>query len=624
MNARSKFKLSFVAAVCMGVAAVPVYAGQIVGVQQALPSPVLDGDDDWKNGFGGWNLDNVNVKIVNVDTGEVVEGKTFDKLTGSYTEMMLGDTFVSEVTDGAGNIMSNLHGKDWPVGEPSGVKAITNPNIDATLSHDKPASCLLSTSFYQFKDDPDYAGLTPEDGFLGSDNPNPTLCDSPFQTHKRFKVDALPAVVDGVGTEAIDLVFNVEAEEGTRRYMVLQKLNNYTDKRLGSFKIELGFGVGENFQNVGQTTANDAGENLTLSIGIGENTKTDPVSDIWEAEDLAVFSAGLFGTADEKHPEDGFFDTRRAGFFVELSADSSTIASTAAFPSNYTTILGDWLPSIWEPTGIFYDFDSDPLTDATLVAVWGDNPNTPDVVDYQWLLGNADGFIPVPADQLQIWIADPLYAVGTIEDVLNLGLTYIVEIGDVAVMPNAQFTIRMTPIASADQAVPGYVDGLEPVLPVDVLPGETYTGTVEVAPTPEVALSAPLEIRVTDADLNQDPLVAETVTVIISDGFKTGNVTLTERSADYGVFEGTAEGFTDLRGATVKVTYNDAANAEGAAVEVTATTKVEGLFIVPSDSSGGGCALNENADFDPLLPAIVLSALGFMGFRRYQSNKVSR
>jgi len=614
MNAKSKFKLSLVAAACMSVTVAPVYAGQIVGVQQGAPSPTLV--DDWDNGFGGWNLDNVDVKIVNVDTGEVVEAKTFDKLTGSYTAMELGDTFVSEVNDGAGNIMSNLHGKDWPVGEPSGVKAITNSDITATGSNNKPASCLMSTSYHQFSDDPSYVGPTPDDGFLGSDNPNPTLCDSPFQTHKRFKVDALPATVDGLGTEAIDLVFNVEDEAGTRRYMILQKLNNYTDKRLGGVKIELGFGVGENFQNVSQTTVNDGAENLTLSLGIGENAD----GDIWDADDLATFSAGLFGTADKKHPNDGFFDTSRAGFFVELSADSSTIASTAAFPSNYTTILGDWLPSIWEPTGIFYDFDDNPLTDATLVAFWGDNPNTPDVVDYQWLLGNVDDFTPVPTDQLQAWIADPLYATGTIEDVLNLGLTYIVDIGDVAVMPNSQFTIRMTPIASAEQTAPGYVDGLEPVLPVDVLPGETYTGTIEIAPTPEVALSVPVEIRVTDADLNLDPLVAETVIVSIFNGSKAGTITLTERGVDYGVFEGTAEGFTDLSGITVTVAYTDAANAEGAAAIVRASTKVAGILA----TSSGGCVLNENADFDPVLPAIVLSILGFMGFRRYQSKKVSR
>lgn len=40
-------------------------AGQIIGIQQASPSPALT--EEWKNGFGGWNLDNVDVKIVNAE-----------------------------------------------------------------------------------------------------------------------------------------------------------------------------------------------------------------------------------------------------------------------------------------------------------------------------------------------------------------------------------------------------------------------------------------------------------------------------------------------------------------------------------------------------------------------------
>ena len=50
--------------------------------------------------------------------------------------------------------------------------------------------------------------------------------------------------------------------------------------------------------------------------------------------------------------------------------NSDTIVSTTVLPSNYTTLFGDWLPSIWAPKGIFWDFDNDPTTDADLVAWW--------------------------------------------------------------------------------------------------------------------------------------------------------------------------------------------------------------------------------------------------------------
>jgi len=517
-NCRHKFKLNLIAAACLGVLTAPVHADRLVGLPQGAPSPVVDADED---GFGAWNLDNVNVRIVDVDSGLDV-GKTFNEGDGSYDPMVVGDTFVSEVSDDTAVIMGNLHGKDWPVGEPSGVKAIT---AAVNNEFDKPESCIMSTSYYSTDD-----GAT---GWLDDPvSPNPTLCDSPFQTHKRFKVDALPASVDGVDEETIDLVFNVEDEvdpiaDPSRRYMILQKLNNYTDKRLSGYKIELGFGVGSAFVKA-------VGEDIALSLGLGEGVDDLDVadgSDIWDPVDLAVFSAGLFGKADDKHPNDGFFDDVRAGYNVELT-DAYTIESTTPFaPSNYTLLFGDWLPSIWEPTAIFFDEDNNPLTDAKLVAFWGDDPSTVDV-DYQWLLGNADGFAPVPEADLIAWATDTsgtdgtnLYSVGGIEDVLNLGLTYIVNVGDVFDVGNVigaghtNFTIRMTPIPAVDQTVPGWV---------------TTTPT-------------PLE------DYIPDPVVPV-------------------------------------------------------------------VPVASSGGGGGGCVANpNNAAFDPVLPAILLSALGYLGFRRRQS-----
>jgi len=423
------------------------------------------------------------VRIVDVDTGVDVVGKTFTEVDGSYTAMVVGDSFVSDVTDqnNAGTIMANLHGKDWPVGEPSGVKAITDP-VD-NLAGDKPTSCIMSTSYYSLDD-----GVT---GWLDDPvSPRPTVCDSPFQTHKRFKVDALPpTVVGGVGAEeGIDLVFNVEDEvDAERRYMILQKLNNYSDARFAGYKIEVGFGVGAGFVQASGL------EEVTLSLGLGEETDpTTPTDNIWDPEDLAVFSAGLFGAADPpKHPTDGFFDNTRAGYNVELSADSFSITSTGPFaPSNYTVLFGDWLPSIWEPTAIFYDEDNNPLTDAKLVAFWNDDPDTV-AVDYQWLLGNVDNFDPVPEASLIAWATDTsgtggtsLYSVGGIEDVLNLGLTYIVKIGDRLTFPGTQdqFTVRMTPIASADTTVPGWVSN--PATPLeDYIPAPVDPAPVAPAPS---------------------------------------------------------------------------------------------------------------------------------------------
>jgi len=596
------FKLSLVAAACMTAMSV-AQAGKITGVQQEAPSPVVP---EAQQGFGGWDLGNVDVKIVSVETGEVVADKTFNNEDGSYTPMVEGESFVSIVNDGAGNAMGGLVGKDWPVGEPSGVKVISNIDPDATYSPNLiPNNCIMSTSYHTY--DEEKSGTVPEgalgtDGWLGSTLPNPTMCDSAFQTHKRFKVNALPATVDGVGAEAVDLVFNVEAGEN-RYYTVLQKLNNYTDKRLQGFRIEVGFGVGESFEKVSDTAVNEGGDNLKLSFGEGEGKEGGPILD---ASELAVFSAGLFGTADEgedpKHPFDGFFDTTRAGFAVELSEDGSTISTTGTLGSNYNTIFGDWLPSIYEPAAIFWDdTPEDPLDDELVAAYWGDNPAT-DEVDYTWLLGNEGNFAPVDDATLASWNVngeDSVYSTGTIEDVLNVGFTYLVKVGDVSSFPDSQFTIRMVPVASEDQTVPEYVDGLEPVVPVVAEEGATFTGTINTAPTSEVAQGSPIAIRVTDADLNTDPLVAETITVTVTNGVKTGDVTLTERGADFGVFEGFATGYTGSKGSKVTVTYADASDADGQAATVTETTDVAG-------SSSNSISAYDNV-------SLMATILGFIG-----------
>ncbi len=502
MSNRKVFKLSLIAAACMAASA-PVFSGVIVGGPQSEPS----GDTQ---GFGGFNLGNVEVKIVNVEDGSDTT-KVFNEDTGLY-DMTYGETFVSPISDKVspevGTVTGNLHGKDWPVGEPSGIKVITAANIDDTLSHNRPASCIMSTSYFLYSE---IVGNTTEGGWLDSmalygTAPNPTLCGSPFQTHKRFKIDAITPTADAIAAdptalaEPIDVVINVDAtsvETATRRYMVLQKLNNYSDRRYSGYKVEVGFGVGAGFVNA--TTAGVATNNLSLSIGTGEDD-TDPldIKDIWAADDLATFSAGLFGTADDKHPADGFFDTRRAGYYVGLDANATTISSTTAFDSNYTPIFGNWLPSKWEPAAIFYDDDQNPLTDASLVAFWGDNPNTVEE-DYTWLQGNATGFAPATMDQLYYWSNDTgmpdgttQYAMGSIEDVLNLGLTYIVNLGDVSTFPLdgaeipapvTDFTIRMTPIVDAtdDGTVPGWIAN-PAIAPVDIVPADY----VPTAPEEEV------------------------------------------------------------------------------------------------------------------------------------------
>ncbi len=231
-------------------------------------------------GFAGWNLDN-NVEVVLNGTQGVVGdalNSWFDELTGDYNFATDSDfSYVANVDDAAGTPMGIVLAKDWPIGEPAGIKIV---NDDAGVKPPKPANCIMATSYLA-------------DHYLDSDDPQQVTCSGPFQSHKRYKLAMLPTSVDGSGVEGIDLVFNVEAEAGSRQYQIFQKINNWTDGRLEGFRVQVGVGVGASF-----ITASAAGADLTISVP----------TEIWTADQLAVFSAGLFGPLDKHTGSVGFFD----------------------------------------------------------------------------------------------------------------------------------------------------------------------------------------------------------------------------------------------------------------------------------------------------------------------------
>lgn len=480
MKVSKQFKLNLIAAACMSVTT-PAISGTITGIATGTEYTSENG----AFGIGGLNLGNVDVQIVNADTGEV--SGTFYPETGSYDPMSVGDTFKSLITvDGV--TTGSLHGKDWPVGEPHGIKVVNSAGPTDVQPNDKPASCIVSTSFYSNSSIPNYDGPLPDEGWLDTADPalvNPTVCDSPFQTHKRFKVDALTPIDAATDAQAkpIDFVFNVEGTEtDIREYMVLQKLNNYSDSRYTGLQIEIGFGTGANFTNAADVTG--VGTNLQLSYTSADGTEDEYT---FPADDRAKFSSGLFGTAEPpKHPNDGFFDTAKAFYTMTLDENGTKISSEGELGSNYTAIFGNWLPSKWEPQAIFFDDDANPDTDATLIAYYGPSPTDSTVA---WRVGQAGAtldvngqeivlgsFEAVPDNAVEYYEGlseeeNALYSVGGIEDLLNLGLTYIVEVGDITTFSAAAaevtdytadtFTLRLLPVASTvegDDETPAFME----------------------------------------------------------------------------------------------------------------------------------------------------------------------
>ena len=537
--------------VLMGLLATTAQAGKITSMPSASGA----------EGFGGWNENNIDVILNGTDSFYLpVDGSYFFSVDSDHT-------YIANVDDGAGTITGIALAKDWPVGEPPGIKIV---NDDDLVKAPKPPNCIIGTSYLA-------------DHYLDSADPQQVLCSGPFQSHKRYKLAMLPTGFDG-----IDLVFNVEAEGGSRTYQVFQKINNWTDGRLEGFTVQVGTGVGANFK-----TASDAGIALAdLNISVP--------TEIWEADKaVAVFSAGLFGPLDKHTGNVGFFDPDiRAGFLINehfdgapltdtLTADTTLGSDYNEVPAGAANQFGPWIADNMLPYGVFFDDDGNPETDAALLAWYGWNPNlsTPAL---GWMGGSDTNFAEVTADEINEMGENLAFTMGEIDDLVNVGLDYVITIGDVSTFNSSTITIRVIPTEDTSGApVPPYVgaDG-HPVTPVPELVFTSSDAAVLLDPNPEFVVGSLLTARVGDADLNLDPLAIEEVVVAITNGDISGTLTLIEQGENRGVFVASLpEEYSAVAiGTEVTMTYVDADNGSGVEVtKISTSTAVEDVPPLTSD-----------------------------------------
>ena len=448
-------KMSLVAAMILTSSA---YAAQITGADAVNAADVRI--DNFQFGFGGLNLENVNVNLVGTSG-------TFDHATGEYpVDMDENVTVESSVFNTDDNKsdeakrMGYIHQKSWPLSEPMGLKVINNDDTN----NGKPRNCIMGSSY-----------LNDENTTLDGHTPTPVLCSSPAGSNKRFSLALLPDMVAGTELdqygESIDLVFNIESTDGDHRYQVFQKVNNFTGMRLDGLTIE-----------VLDSTGNP-NPNLTLSLGEGEaldNQGQPTGGDLFLPYEMAFYPPGLWGDGTKSHLPTGWFDKLPSGYNV-IGHGTSELNTTTQLSGNYVEIYGNWIPEKWVGLGMHEVLD--PLEEPVLLAYWGTLP-TEDLNDTPaWHYGMYDNdsnftdFATPTQDVFDAWAAEPeRFVIDDIEDLPNLSLNYIVNVG---VGIDSNFTIRFTPKVSVDQTPPSYIskeDNITYILPPEATPPASSGG----------------------------------------------------------------------------------------------------------------------------------------------------
>jgi hypothetical protein len=186
------------------------------------------------------------------------------------------------------------------------------------------------------------------------------------------------------------------------------------------------------------------------------------------------------------------------------------------------------------------------------------------------MTGAAGNFSDVPNAMIDTWSNNPLYFMGVIDDLVNVGLNYIVTVGDISAV-SSSFTIRITPVIADNPTVlPTYAG----MAPNPLLSYTSSDAVISIEPNPNFVPGSLLSARVLDADGNTttDP---DTVQVSVSaPGILTQAITLEELGDDRGAFAGNLpDEFSNVPvGTTVTITYDDGVNGTVTATSTAAAS----------------------------------------------------
>jgi len=384
--------------------------------------------------------------------------------------------------DGTGSVAHVIWDLDNKSGRAPGIQTVTN-DLDFPV-----VNCIMAS------------GISP-------DTNQPKTCVDEQGSAKRYKLEIREPDVP------IDLVFNTStevirykgvkdpmedggedfeafrAEFGIGRiYRVIKKWRNTTGKRALSFRLELGFGVGDAFvpASLADGVAFELRPLVPREFFAGRTGADD--REVWDPFRYATFSPAMFDDGRRERFKPGFFDAKAAGMSpLELEdGDKSQFIHTGvdldeerghrgSLTHNYFAMhnaqgkgkglrgapFGYMLPDQLATTGIYVHEDGDPSTEGKLLAWW-------DGSDYRY--GLDDEFAVVPDEQLTKWaerllsedevLDGPRYESAPVDDLSSLNVDAFIYLDDRLLdedgeLKQPSITLRIHTVSIAADTVDG-------------------------------------------------------------------------------------------------------------------------------------------------------------------------
>ncbi|WP_193789534.1 choice-of-anchor F family protein [Salipiger sp. CCB-MM3] len=255
------------------------------------------------------------------------------------------------------------------------------------------------------------------------------------------------------GRSGMDIRLSTQTSGGITEYFLYGKTSNLTGARVTGFEIELGTGSGDNF------TPMDSSDPAYAALFDEDYNPRFNLPD------------GLFGSGGQEDAGTGFFDDARAQMSVAVG--EVLLSANDLSNSSYQVLFGDaMLDDRMIPDAYFWDASATTLAsdEPVLIAWYNTSSGT-------WLYGNLgvetpteEGVVPlsdrlsaladslgidaaalgysgggdvIPDEVLAAMQANELFEVDVIEDLRNMNLNFIIDLGDV---DGSAVTLRLTPV----------------------------------------------------------------------------------------------------------------------------------------------------------------------------------